>query len=182
MRLAELTFSDVTFSVALNDYEASAIRTVNLNVLFPGWFRGVCPAGSYPLRRGLPAHPGHGHGRHAGEDHHHQEGLHHLGPGHLRARRRLDGPRPRHHLRSLGRHHRAVPLRGRARHLPRRGPPRLHQPYHGPQHHRLRALRHRQKRAEDSPGLQVSAGHHRYPGYGRVVRGGQAQGRQGQED
>ena len=31
-------------------------------------------------------------------------------------------------------------------------------------------------------GLQVPAGHHCYPGYGRAVRGGQAQGRQGQED
>ena len=32
------------------------------------------------------------------------------------------------------------------------------------------------------PGLQVPAGHHRHPGYGRVVRGGQAQGGQSQED
>ena len=32
------------------------------------------------------------------------------------------------------------------------------------------------------PGLQVAAGHHRHPGHGRAVRGGQAQGGQGQED
>merc|ERR1712122_372315 len=49
--------------------------------------------------------------------------------------------RPCHHLRSLGRHHCAVPWCRRAWHLPRRRPPRLHLPYHGPQRHRSRALR-----------------------------------------
>ena len=42
---------------------------------------GVRPSGSYPLRCGLPANPGHRHGNHAGENHHHQVGLHHLCPG-----------------------------------------------------------------------------------------------------
>ena len=42
---------------------------------------GVCPAGTYPLRCGVPAHPGHRHGHHAGENHHHQEGIHHLCAG-----------------------------------------------------------------------------------------------------
>ena len=53
---------------------------------------------------------------------------------------------------------------------------------HGPQRYRTRALRRRPWRAEDPAGLQVPSGHHRHPGYGRVVRGGQAEGRQGQED
>merc|ERR1712213_143236 len=46
------------------------------------------------------------------------------------------GARPRHHLRSLGRHHCVVQSRVRTWNLPRRGSPRLHHPYHGPQHHR----------------------------------------------
>merc|ERR1712048_1501044 len=52
---------------------------------------------------------------------------------------------------------------------PRRGPPGLHQPYHGPQHHRWGALRGGQRCAEDPAGLQVSPGYHCYPRYGRVV-------------
>ena len=44
---------------------------------------GVCLAGSYPLCCGLPAHPGHWHGYHAGENHHHQEGVHHIRAGEL---------------------------------------------------------------------------------------------------
>ena len=42
---------------------------------------GVCPAGSYPLCCGLPAHSGHWHGYHAGENHHHQEGFNHICAG-----------------------------------------------------------------------------------------------------
>merc|ERR1712096_362245 len=37
-------------------------------------------------------------------------------------------------------------------------------------------------RPENSAGLQVTAGHHCYPGYGRVVRGRQAEGCQGEEN
>merc|ERR1712142_531586 len=70
----------------------------------------------------------------------------------------------------------------RAWNLPRRGSPRLHLPYHGPQHHRSRALRGRQRCPEDPPGLQISSGYYRHFGYGRVVRGGQAQGRQSKKD
>ena len=73
-----------------------------------GRFWGVGPAGSYPLSRGLPADPGHGHGQHAGEDHHHQEGIHHLRTGHLRACWWLDRSCSRHHLCPLGRHHCAL--------------------------------------------------------------------------
>ena len=46
-----------------------------------------------------------------------------------------DCPRPRHYFYSLGRDHCLVPWRRRAWHLPRCRPPRLHLPYHGPQHH-----------------------------------------------
>ena len=47
------------------------------------YLSGVCPAGSYPLRCGLPAHSGHWHGNHAGENHHHQEGINHICAGKL---------------------------------------------------------------------------------------------------
>lgn len=48
-------------------------------------FPGVGLAGENPLCRGLPAHTGHRHGHHAGEDHHHTQGLHHFSAGEGRA-------------------------------------------------------------------------------------------------
>ena len=49
------------------------------------------------------------------ETHHqHQEGFHHFGAGHLRARRRSHRPRAGHVLRASGRHDRAEPLRSRS--------------------------------------------------------------------
>ena len=71
--------------------------------------RGLRPDGPYALCRGLPAHAGQRAGRSAGAHHLHQGRLHHLGAGRLRACRRPDRPRPRHHLCPSGRHHRAVP-------------------------------------------------------------------------
>ena len=56
--------------------------------LHPGGLRGLDAAGPYALRRRLPAEPGHRNGRAAGAHHLHQDGLRHLGAGHLRARRR----------------------------------------------------------------------------------------------
>ena len=55
-----------------------------------------------------------------------QEGLDHVGAGHLRARRRHHRPRAGHRVRPPRRHHRALAPAHRARHLPRGGPARLH--------------------------------------------------------
>ena len=82
--------------------------------------------GRMPSRGRLPAHPADGDGRAAGAHHLHQEGLDHLGPGHLRARRRLHRPRAGHHLRPPRRHHQPLAPDRRARHLPRGGPAGLH--------------------------------------------------------
>ena len=73
--------------------------------LHPGRLRGVGAARPHALRRRLPAHAADGDGRAAGAHHLHQEGLDHLGAGHLRAGRRLHRPRARHHLRPPRRHH-----------------------------------------------------------------------------
>merc|ERR1712013_608122 len=51
-----------------------------------------------------------------------------------------------------------VPWCRRAWHLPRRRPPRLHLPYHGPQCHRSRALRSCPLCPEAAAGLQVPPG------------------------
>jgi len=42
---------------------------------------GICPAGSNPLCRGLPANLGHWHGYHAGKNHYHKEGINHISTG-----------------------------------------------------------------------------------------------------
>lgn len=42
---------------------------------------GVCLIGQNPFCCRLPAHPSHRHGHNAGKDHHHQEGIDHLGAG-----------------------------------------------------------------------------------------------------
>jgi len=72
--------------------------------------------------------------------------------GHLCAGWRLDRSRSCHHIRSLGRHHRAVPWYCRAGHLPGCRPPRLHLPYPRRQRHRRGALRCRSWCAEGSSG------------------------------
>ena len=60
--------------------------------LHAGGFGSVGAARPYSFGRGLSADAGHRHGRAAGAHHHHDQGLDHLGAGHLRARRRLDRP------------------------------------------------------------------------------------------
>ena len=65
----------------------------------------------------------------AGAHHHHQEGLDHLGAGHLRARRRPDRSGAGHLLRPSRRHHRAVAPDRRARHLSGRGSAGFDEPH-----------------------------------------------------
>ena len=63
--------------------------------LHPGGLRSLGAARPHAFRRRLPAHPRDRDGRAAGAHHLHQEGLDHLGAGHLRARRRLHRSRAR---------------------------------------------------------------------------------------
>jgi hypothetical protein len=100
--------------------------------LHAGGRRSVGAAGPHALGRGLSADAGHGHGRAAGAHHLHQEGLDHLGAGHVRARRRPHRPGARDLLRALGRHDRAEPSDRRAGHLPGCGSARLHLARHRP--------------------------------------------------
>jgi hypothetical protein len=58
----------------------------------PGRLGSLRPAGTYPLRRRLPAHAGHGNGPAPGADRVHQDRLRHLGAGNLRAGGRPDRP------------------------------------------------------------------------------------------
>ena len=60
--------------------------------LHPGRLRGVGAARPNAVGGGLPAQPGHRDGRPAGAHHVDQDGLDHLAPGDLRARRRLHRP------------------------------------------------------------------------------------------
>jgi F-type H+-transporting ATPase subunit beta len=96
--------------------------------LHPGGLGSVGAARPHPLGGGLPADPVDRHGRAAGAHHHHQQGLDHLGAGHLRARRRPDRPGAGDDsFAHLGRDDGAEPLDRRAGHLPGRRPARLHQ-------------------------------------------------------
>ncbi len=85
-------------------------------------------AGPHAFRGGISAQPGHRNGRTAGAHHFHQEGLHHLGAGHLRARRRLHRSRAGHGFRAPGRHHQPLARHRGVGHLSRRSirwlPPR----------------------------------------------------------
>ena len=78
----------------------------------------VRSAGAYPFGGGLPADPCHRHGRVAGADHLHQQGVDYLGAGHLCAGRRFDRPGTGDLVRALGRHHRAEPADRGVGHLP----------------------------------------------------------------
>ena len=69
---------------------------------------GLRAARPHALGRRLSADAGHRDGRAAGADHLDQEGLDHVGAGHLRARRRHHRPRAGHRLRPPRRHHRAL--------------------------------------------------------------------------
>ena len=131
--------------------------------LHPGRLRSVRPARPHALGRGLPADPGHRDGRAAGAHHLHQEGLHHLRPGRVRARRRLHRPGARHHLRPPGRHHQPVPRAVGPGHLPGGGPAGLHLPAHGPPGPRRAPLRHRHAGQGHPAEVQGAPGHHRHP-------------------
>ena len=109
--------------------------------LHPGRLGSVGAAGPHPLGGGLSADPGHRDGQPAGADHLDQQGLDHLGAGHLRARRRPDRPGAGHLLRPPGRDDRAEPRHRRPGHLPGRGPAGLHLADHGPAGDRRGALR-----------------------------------------
>ena len=100
--------------------------------LHPGRLGSVGAPGPHPLGRGLSADAGHRDGQSAGAHHLHQQGLDHLGAGHLRARRRPDRPGARHLLRPPGRDHGAQPRHRRPGHLPGRRPAGLHLADHGP--------------------------------------------------
>ena len=80
-------------------------------------------------------------GRPPGAHHLDEQGLHHLGAGHLRSRGRSDRSRPRHRVRAPGRHDGALSPDRRARHLPGGGPPRLHEPDSRPEDTGRGALR-----------------------------------------
>jgi F-type H+/Na+-transporting ATPase subunit beta len=98
-----------------------------------------------------------------------KQGLDHLGPGRLRAGRRLHRPRPRHHLRPPRRHHRlSRPSPSSA--STRRRSPRLHLAHSRPPSRRRGALQHRPARQADPPALQGPPGHHRHPRHRRTVR------------
>ena len=89
-------------------------------------FGSVRASRPYPFGRGLPADARHRHGRAAGADHLDPRGLDHLGAGDLRAGRRPHRPGAGDVLRPPRRHDRAVARDLGTRHLPGRGPARLH--------------------------------------------------------
>ena len=142
--------------------------------LHPGGLRGLGAPRPHAERGRLPADPGHRDGRPAGADHLDHQGLHHLGAGHLRARRRPDRPGAGHGLRAPRRAGRALARDLGARHLPRRGPARQLEPDPGAAVRRRPALQRRHRRAAHPAALQGAPGHHRDPRHGRALRGGQA--------
>ncbi len=118
--------------------------------LHPGGLRGVGAARPHALGRRLPADPGHGDGPAAGAHHLDQEGVDHLGAGHLRAGRRHHRPRAGHRLRPPRRDDRAEPRAHRARDLPGRRSAGVHLAHPRPQHRGPGALRHGPRRAARS--------------------------------
>ena len=86
--------------------------------LHPGGLRGLGAARPHALGRRLPADAADRDGRAAGAHHLDQEGLDHVDPGDLRARRRLHRPGAGHDLRPPRRHHQPLAPDRSARHLP----------------------------------------------------------------
>jgi hypothetical protein len=125
-------------------------------------------AGPHALRRGLSAQPGHRNGRVAGAHHFHQEGLDHLGAGHLRARRRLHRSRAGHGVRAPGRHHQPLARHRRAGHLSGGRSAGFHLAHSRSAHHRRRALQRARRGEGRAAALQGPAGHHRHPGHRRA--------------
>ena len=85
------------------------VKNQDVLPLLPGRFRGFRTAGPYALCRRLPAHAGHRDGCSAGAHHLHPQGLHHLGAGRLRPRRRPDRPGPCNDVHPSGRYHGSEP-------------------------------------------------------------------------
>ena len=92
--------------------------------LHPGRFGSVGSSRPYSFGRWLSADACHRHGSDAGTHHHDDQGLDHLGSGHLRSRRRLDRPGAGNLVRPLGRNDGSVALDRRKGYLPGRRPAR----------------------------------------------------------
>ena len=90
--------------------------------LYPGGLRGLRAARPDAERGGLPADAGDRDGRSAGADHLDQQGIDHLGAGHLRSGRRPDRSGAGHRVCPPRRHRGALPRHRRAGHLSRGGP------------------------------------------------------------
>ena len=102
----------------------------------PGRLGSIRPAGPHPVRRGLPADAGHGNGPAPGADRVHQDRVHHVRPGDLRAGGRPDRPRPGDDLRPLGLLRRARAGHHAKGHLPRGRSAGEHLPHSRPEHRR----------------------------------------------
>ncbi len=137
--------------------------------LHAGRFGSVGAAGPHAERGRLPAQPRDRNGRTAGAHHVDQEGLDHVGAGHLRARRRLHRSRAGHRVRAPGRDHQPFARHRRAGHLSRGRSAGFHFAHSRSAHHRRGALRHRADGEGHAAALQGSAGHHRDSGYRRTV-------------
>ena len=132
-----------------------------------GSFRAARP---HAQRRRLPAEPGHGNGRIAGAHHVHQEGIGHLGAGHLRARRRSDRSRAGDHFCSPGCDHGAFARADGNRNLSRGRSAGFDLAHSRSAHRRPGALRRGAGREEDPADLQRPAGHHRHSRHRRTER------------
>ncbi len=124
---ARVALSGLTVAEYFRDAEGpgrAVLRRQHLP-LHPGWLGSVGAAGPHPLGGGLSADAVDRHGRAAGAHHLDQEGLDHLGAGHLRAGRRLDRSGARDLVRPSRCDDGAQPLDRRAGDLPGRRSARL---------------------------------------------------------
>ena len=126
--------------------------------------------GPHAVRGRISAEPGQRNGRIAGAHHLHQQGLHHLGAGHLRARRRLHRPRSGHRVRAPGRHHQPVARHRGVGHLSGGRSAGFHFAHSRCAHHRQRSLRYGAAGEECLAALQRPAGHHRHSRHRRAFR------------
>ena len=141
----------------------------------PGRLRGVRAARPHAVRRRLPADARHRDGRAAGAHHLDQEGLDHVGPGDLRARRRPDRPGPGDDVRAPGRDDRPLARRSSSWASTRRST-RSTRP-RGFSTRRIVGEEHYDVAREvqaDPPEVQGAPGHHRDPRHGRALRRRQA--------
>ncbi len=124
----------------------------------------------------LPADAGVGDGPAAGADHLDPQGLGHVDPGDLRARRRPHRPGAGVGVRPPQRDHDAVAVDRREGHLPGRRPARLDLDDPQGRDPRRGALQRRQRGQGGAAALQGAPGHHRDPRDRRAVRRGQGDG------